>query len=76
MYADDNYFSLRAPVCKNQTKYKIRGKPPKIDFVHIAYIDIVIYPKYRCAVYLKKFHFKKEKKNIFRRHLETAKFTG
>ena len=31
--------SLRAPVCKNQTKSKFRGKRGKFDFFHILMLD-------------------------------------
>ena len=30
---------LRAPVCKNQTKSKFRGKGGKFDFFHILMLD-------------------------------------
>ena len=31
--------TLRAPVCKNQTKSKFRGKGGKFDFFHILMLD-------------------------------------
>ena len=36
---NNSSYKLRAPVCKNQTKSKFRGKGGKFDFFHILMLD-------------------------------------
>ena len=48
---------LRAPLCKNQTNFKFRGKGRKFDFAHIPMVDNPGYDKNYWILFLAKYSF-------------------